>query len=114
MITEDTLNAYNSRLTVDVSQPSKLTASQKDQVKHYGSLAEGLLKNKDLALFVHHFKFSLADELASIRSHQPDDNARRIAVSNELAGIDNFVSSLKRAVYLKNRIVSTNEVPDIN
>jgi hypothetical protein len=114
MINEDTVEFYNSRLTVDLSQPSKLTTSQKDQVKHYGSLAESLLKNKDLAMFVHHFKFSLADELASIRSHQPDDNARRIAVSNELAGIDNFVSSLKRAVYLKNRIVSINEVPDIN
>ena len=113
MINEDTVEFYNSRLTVDLSQPSKLTTSQKDQVKHYGSLAEGLLKNKELAMFVHHFKFSLADELASIRSHQPEDNARRIAVSNELAGIDNFVSSLKRAVYLKNRIVSTNEVPDI-
>jgi hypothetical protein len=114
MINEDTIDFYNNRLTVDMSQPSKLTTSQKDQVKHYGSLAEALLKNRDLAMFVHHFKFSLADELASIRSHQPDDNARRIAVSNELSGIDNFVSSLKRAVYLKNRIVSTNEVPDIN
>jgi hypothetical protein len=114
MINEDTVEFYNSRLTVDLSQPSKLTTSQKDQVKHYGSLAESLLKNKDLAMFVHHFKFSLADELASIRSHQPDDNARRVALSNELAGIDNFVSSLKRAVYLKNRIVSINEVPDIN
>ena len=113
MIDNNTIDFYNSRLTVDLSQPSKLTTSQKDQVRHYGSLAENLLKNKDLAMFVHHFKFSLADELASIRSHQQDDNARRIAVSNELAGIDNFVSSLKRAVYLKNRIVSTNEVPDI-
>jgi hypothetical protein len=114
MIEKDTVDFYNSRLTVDLSQPSKLTTSQKDQVKHYGSLAEALMKNRDLAMFVHHFKFSLADELAGIRSHTPDDNARRIAVSNELAGIDNFVSSLKRAVYLKNRIVSTNEVPDIN
>lgn len=111
MISEDTLHAYNSKLTMDLSQPSKLTTSQKDQVKHYGSLAENLLKNKDLALFVHHFKFSLADELASIRSHQPDDNARRIAISNELVGIDNFVNSLKRAVYLKNRIGNTEEVP---
>ena len=114
MIDSNTIDFYNSRLTVDMSQPSKLTTSQKDQVKHYGSLAEALLKNKDLAMFVHHFKFSLADELASIRSHQPDDNARRIAISNELSGIDNFVNSLKRAVYLKNRIVSTNEVPDTN
>ena len=112
MIEHDTIEFYNSRLTVDVSQPSKLTASQKDQVRNYGSQAEALLKNKDLAMFVHHFKFSLADELAAIRSHTLDDNTRRIAVSNELAGIDNFVNSLKRAVYLKNRIGNTNEVPN--
>jgi len=112
MIEKDTIDFYNSRLTVDISQPSKLTTSQKDQIRHYGSIAEALLKNKDLAMFVHHFKFSLADELATIRSHGPDDNARRIALSNELAGIDNFVNSLKRAVYLKNRIGNTNQVPD--
>jgi len=112
MIQNETVDFYNSRLTVDISQPSKLTASQKDQVRHYGSLAEALLKNKDLAMFVHHFKFSLADELASIRSHQPDDNARRIAISNELVGIDDFVNSLKRAVYLKNRIGNTEQVPN--
>lgn len=112
MIDKDTVDFYNSRLTIDISQPSKLTTSQRDQVRHYGSTAEILLKNRELALFVHHFKFSLADELASIRSHTPDDNARRIAISNELAGIDNFVNSLKRAVYLKNRIGNTNEVPD--
>jgi len=112
MIDNNTIDFYNSRLTVDLSQPSKLTTSQKDQVRHYGSLAEALLKNKDLAMFVHHFKFSLADELASIRSHQPDDNARRVAISNELTGIDDFVNSLKRAVYLKNRIGNTEQVPN--
>jgi len=112
MIDNNTIDFYNSRLTVDLSQLNKLTVSQKDQVRHYGSLAEALLKNKDLAMFVHHFKFSLADELASIRSHQPDDNAKRIALSNELVGIDDFVNSLKRAVYLKNRIGNTNEVPN--
>jgi len=112
MINDDTIEFYNSRLTLDISQPSKLTTSQRDQVRHYGSTAEALLKNKDLAMFVHHFKFSLADEIASIRTHTPDDNARRIAISNELAGIDSFVSSLKRAVYLKNRIGNTNEVPN--
>ena len=112
MIDNNIIDFYNSRLTVDVSQPSKLTPSQRDQVRHYGSIAEGLLKNKDLALFVHHFKFSLADELAGIRSHTLDDNTRRIAISNELAGIDSFVNSLKRAVYLKNRIGNTTEVPN--
>jgi len=113
MIQNETIDFYNSRLTIDLSQPSKLTTSQKDQVRHYGSLAEALLKNRDLAMFVHHFKFSLADELASIRSHQPEDNARRIAISNELVGIDDFVNSLKRAVYLKNRIGNA-EAPDTN
>ena len=112
MIEKDTIDFYNSRLTVDLSQLSKLTPSQKDQVRSYGSQAETLMKNRDLAMFVHHFKFSLADELASIRSHQPDDNAKRIAISNELAGIDNFVNSLKRAVYLKSRIGNTTEVPN--
>jgi hypothetical protein len=112
MINEDTIDHYNSRLTVDLGQLSKLTPSQQDKVRHYGSQAETLLKNKELAMFVHHFKFSLADELASIRSHLPEDNARRIAVSNELAGIDNFVNSLKRAIYLKSRIGNTTEVPN--
>ena len=111
MINEDTIEHYNSRLTVDLGQINKLSPSQQDKVRHYGSQAETLLKNKELALFIHHFKFSLADELANIRSHTLDDNTRRIAISNELAGIDNFVNSLKRAVYLKNRVGNT-EVPN--
>ena len=112
MIDNNTIDFYNSRLTVDLSQLSKLSPSQTDQVRHYGSLAEALLKNRDLAMFVHHFKFSLADELAAIRSHTVDDNTRRIALSNELAGIDNFVNSLKKAVYLKNRVGNTEQVPN--
>lgn len=114
MITEDSIEHYNSRLTVDLSQLNKLTVAQQDRVRHYGSQAEALLKNKDFAMFVHHFKFSMADELASIRGHQPDDNAHRVALANELSGIDNFVNSLKRAVYFKNRLGNTNEVPDGN
>ena len=112
MINDETIDHYNSRLTVDLGQLKNMTPAQLDRVRHYGSQAETLLKNKDLAMFVHHFKFSLADELASIRSHTPDDNAQRVALCNELAGIDSFVNSLKRAVYLKNRIGNTNEVPN--
>ena len=111
MINEDVVNAYNSRLTVDLSQPSKLTPSQKDQVRHYGSQAEALLKNRDLAMFVHHFKFTIADELSNIRNHTAEDNAQRVALSHQLAGIDSFVNSLKRAVYLKNRVGNA-EAPD--
>jgi hypothetical protein len=63
-------------------------------------------------MFIHHYKFSIADELASIRGHGPDDNANRIALSHELSGIDNFVNSLKRAVYYKNKLGNT-EVPEV-
>jgi len=111
MIEDNSIEFYNSRLTIDMSQPSKLTTSQKDKVRHYGSLAENLLKNKELALFIHHFKFNLADELGAIRGHLPEDNARRVALSNELAGIDNFVNSLKKAVYYKNRVGNA-DAPD--
>jgi hypothetical protein len=112
MINEETIEHYNSRLTVDLGQMKSMTPAQQDRVRHYGSQAEALLKNRDLAMFVHHFKFSLADELAGMRGNTLDDNASRIAISHQLAGIDNFVSSLKRAVYLKNRIGNTNEVPN--
>lgn len=114
MITPDAIDAYNNRLTVDLNNIKKMTPGQLDQVKHYGSQAEALLKNKDLALFIHHFKFELADTLANLNGHTPDDNARRIALSNELRGIDQFIATLQRAVYMKNRVVTqqTSKVDD--
>mgnify|MGYP003346892556 FL=1 len=104
MINEDSIEFYNTRLTVDYTQTKNLSAIQKDKIRVHGSQAENLLKNKDLAMFIHQYKFEVADQLAGIRSHTPDDNALRIALSNELAGIDNFVNSLKRAVYYKNKV----------
>ena len=105
MISPDTIHAFNTRLNVDLNSIKKMTPSQLDQVKNYGSQAEALLKNKDLALFVHHFKFDVADQLANLNGHTPDDNARRIALSNELRGIDQFVATLQRAMYMKNKVV---------
>lgn len=113
MINDQTVDFYNSRLTVDLAQMKNPTPAQADRVRHYGSQAETLLKNKDLAMFVHHFKFSLADELANMRGNSVEDNAQRVAISHQLSGIDSFVASLKRAVYLKNRVGNTNEVPNI-
>ena len=112
MISEDTIDHYNSKLNVDLNNVKNMTASQKDRVRHYGSQAEALLKSKDLAMFVHHFKFELADNIASLRGHSTEDNLQRVALCNELVGIDNFVNSLKRAVYWKNRVGNMNEMPD--
>jgi len=104
MINEHTVDFYNTRLTTDYSNLKALTTSQQDKIRHYGSQAEALIKNKDLAMFIHHFKFELTDTLASIRGHSEEDNILRVAISNQLVGIDDFVNSLKRSVYLKNRI----------
>ena len=105
MISEEAVDAYNKRLTIDTSNYKKLTPSQRDAVKQYGSLAEALLKNRDLAMFIHHFKFEVNDAMANIRSHTPDANAERIALANQLGGIDSFVNTLKSAVYKKNVLI---------
>jgi len=104
MISEDAIDAYNTRLTLDPTTIRNLTPAQRDQVRVYGSQAEALLKNRDLAMFVHHYKFSVSDALVSIQAHTPEANAERVALSNHLAGIDAFVSSLKRAVYWRSRL----------
>jgi len=105
MISEEAVDAYNKRLTIDTSNPKKLTPSQRDAVKSYGSLAEALLTNRDLAMFVHHFKFEVNDAMANIRTHTEEANAERVALANQLSGIDSFVNTLKSAVYKKNVLI---------
>jgi hypothetical protein len=105
MIDEDVVAAFNSRQSVDFNNFKKFSPAQRDRARSYGSNAEALLKNRDLALFVHHFKFDLADSLITITGHTADDNARRVAMANQLAGMDAFIASLKRAVIMRNRII---------
>jgi len=111
MITDEAVDAFNSRLTVNLNNIKTMKPSQLDQVKTLGSNAEALLKNKDLAMYVHQFKFELADALAGITGHADEDNNRRIAYSNQLAGIEGFIQSLHRAVNMKNRVVTQQTEP---
>lgn len=112
MINENSIDFYNSRLTVDYTKIKDMTPAQQDRIRTYGSQAETLMKNRDLAMFIHHYKFDVADQLAGIRGHTPEDNLQRIALSNELTGIDNFINTLKRAVYLKSKIGNSQIEPD--
>lgn len=111
MISMEAVEAYNSRLTVDVSNIERLTPSQRDTVKSYGSQAEALLQNRDLAQFIHHYKFQMADAIAAITTHTQDDNTHRVAIANNIAGIDQFVTSLKRAIYYKNKVIAWEQNP---
>jgi hypothetical protein len=106
MILDEVIDSFNNRLVADLNTIKTMTPAQQDKVKSIGSSAENLLKNRDFAQFVHQFKFERIDVLADIAGHTEVDNAQRVAVANQLAGIDEFVRSLKRAAYLKNRVVS--------
>ena len=111
MLTQDTIDAFNTRLTVNLNNIKTMTAGELDRVKAHGSTAEALLKNKDLALFIHQWKFEVMDQLTAVSGHTADDNARRIALTNQLAGIESFVASLQRALYMKNRVVTLQTEP---
>ena len=111
MLTQDTIDAFNSRLTIDLNTIKTMAPSELDRVKSHGSSAEALMKNRDLALFVHQYKFELADALASISGHTQEDNNKRVAISNQLVGLDGFIVSLRRAVHMKNRVVTQQTAP---
>jgi len=111
MIDQTAIDAYNSRITATISTLDRMTAAQQDSVKNHGSRAEALLKNHDLVQFIHQFRFEVADSIAAVSGHDTESNARRVALSNQLSGMDAFVASLQRAVYMKNRVVSQQDGP---
>ena len=104
---DDTLtDSFNTRVRADLNNVKKMTPAQLDRVKQYGSNAENLLVNRDFAQFIHHYKFDLMDQLGQITTHTEEDNMRRVALSNYIAGIDGFIASLQRAKYFKDKVVS--------
>ena len=113
MISLEAVEAYNTRLTVDVSNIDRLTPAQRDTVKTYGSQAEALLTNRDLAQFIHHYKFQMADAIAGISAHTAEANTERVAIANNISGIDQFVTSLKRAIYYKNKVIAWEQQPSM-
>lgn len=106
MLKPEAVDAFNARLKIDPTSIKKMTPSQLDAVRVWGSNAENLLRNRDLAQFIHEHKFDLADTLADIKGHSEEDDKRRIAIANKIAGVDDFIALLKRAVYYKNQSVS--------
>jgi len=106
IINEELTQAFNQKPKLDINSIKKMSPGQLDGVKVYGSAAENLLRNKDFALFIHHYKFDLAAELSAISGFSDADNQKRISIAHNLGGIDKFIDSLKRAVYFKNLAVS--------
>jgi len=112
MLDQTIIDAYNAQPRVDLNSIKTMRPEQLDRVKTWGTSAENLLMNRDLGLFINQFKFELTDALLDIKTHTMEDNALRISIANQLSGIDNFISFLKRAVYFKNRVVTMQNQPD--
>jgi len=112
IIKEELTDAFNAKPRVNINNIKTMTPSQLDNVKSYGSQAENLLNNKEFALFVHHFKFEMADELSAVSGHTADDNCKRVSIAHNIAGVDRFVAMLQRAVFYKNKVVSSQNPTD--
>lgn len=106
MISQEAVDAFNSRVTVNVNNIKTMKPAELDRVANHGTAAEVLLKNKDLAVFIHQYKFEILDQLSAITGHSEEDNNRRVGLSNQLAGVDGFIASLQRALYMKNKVVT--------
>lgn len=114
MIDDTVVESWNSRVRVDLQNIKRMTPAQLDRVKQYGSNAENLLQNKDFAQFIHHYKFDLMEQLATITGHTAEDNNSRIAIAHNLAGLDGFISSLQRARWFRDKVVSQQQAPTDN
>lgn len=119
MIEQTVIDAFNARQTVDLNNIKKMTPEQLDRVVKNGTAAESIIRNRDFAQFVHQYKFEVCDALTEVSGHTAEDNSRRVALSNQLAGIDGFISTLKRAAFFKQKVVSLREQqsqvgPDLN
>jgi hypothetical protein len=113
MITNETIEAFNARQIVNVNSIKKMKPSELDRVKMHGSNAENLLKDKNFALFVHQFKFTVCDQLSEVKEYTEEANNKRIALSSQLKGIDAFVTMLQEAAHYKNLVV-TQQSPSQN
>ena len=106
MIDQDIVDAFNNKLAANVNDIKRMSPAQLDRVKQLGSQAENLLKNREFVLFVRQFQLETMDMMTDIRTHTETDNSARVALANQLSGIDSFIAVLKRARQLKDRVVT--------
>lgn len=104
MLTTDQILAHNNK--INVANAAKLTKEQQDQLIENGRRAQSLMDNQDLAVFVATMKFDIATELGAMSGHNDEINNKRIALANQLAGIERFVDELRYAANLKERLVT--------
>ena len=113
MIEQDIVDAFSNKLAANLNDIKRMSTAQLDRVKTIGSQAENILANRDFVLFVRQFQLETLDAITDIKGHSEQDNNLRVALSNQLSGMEGFIEVLKRAKYMKNRVVTqqTSEEP---
>ena len=106
MIEQDIVDAFTNKMAANINDIKAMTPIQQDKIKSLGSSAENILANRDFVLFVRQFQLETMDALTEIKTHSADDNSHRVALTNQLGGIEGFIAVLKRAKYMKNRVVT--------
>ena len=115
MLTPQQIEALNSKIST--LNYKNFTVEEQDRAIRWGNDAEQLLDNNSFAVFITSFKLDVVDELSNISSYTDELNNKRLALSNQISGIDRFVESLKSSVALKNRLVTIQKgsvAPDQN
>jgi len=92
--------------SIDTNNIAKLSASEQDKIKVRGSLAENLINNVDLQTFVIDYKKTLYKELTAIQGYTNEHDAKRLAITQQIVGIEGFVDYLAKQVDNKNKVVN--------
>lgn len=83
-----------------------MSAAQLDAVKAMGSEADRILNDESFKRFVNLYEAEKLLELVSINGHSELDNAKRIALTHNLNGVEEFVSFLRKKITDKDKVVS--------
>ena len=106
------MNDFKTKLDTSIVNVSKLSPSQQDKLKQFGLAAEGLINNIEYDTFVNWYKFNLISELTGITGYSEEHNARRIAITHKIAGIEGFADYLQSLIKRKNEVVSLQNKQD--
>jgi len=106
MIEQDIVDAFSNKMAANINDIKSMSPAQLDRIKAIGTSAENLLTNRDFILFFRQHQLETMDVLSEIKGHTQEDNNLRVALSNQLAGVEGLIQVLKRAKYLKNRVVT--------
>lgn len=82
------------------------TPEEITKIVERGNEGERLLKDTVLMNFIQQYRYECCEELSTMSGHSTDHNSKRIAIANKLAGIEEFVATLRGAVSKKNNVVN--------